>query len=239
MDGEIFNKKLFCFYGENRVCRKKRGNLTDIDMNWWDENLGSAEENSSLLSSCTLHAAWWVQLVLFARCQDTLCTNSCLTIISSRDKPGNRRPPTTFSSFLGVQSRVDLRNGRSSLVCLNFRKFETVTENSFLGADGCVFNGVWKILVKRIRESASNAMVSKILPEQRKQKQMELLKHQGFSIPSVSPTKMNLALKGSQAFKFPLQSQTLQLNFEFKVAAVWLLDLESALHHCASLSSFW
>lgn len=87
--------------------------------------------------------------------------------------------------------------------------------------------------------SASNAMVSKILPEQRKQKQMELKKHQGFSMPSVSPTKMNLALRGSQAFKFPLQSQTLQLNLEFKVAAVWHLDLASALHHCVSLCSFW
>lgn len=85
-----------------------------------------------------------------------------------------------------------------------------------------------KVLVKRIRESASNAMVS-----------MELLKYQRFPIPRVSPTKMNLALKGSLAFKFPLQSKTLQLNLEFKVAAVWLLDLASALHHCASLSSFW
>lgn len=152
---------------------KKRGNLTDIYMNWWYENLRGLEENSSLLCSCSLHADS-LQLVLFARRQETLCTNSYLTIISSRDKPGNRRPPTTFSSFLGVQSRVDLRNGRSSLVCLNLRKFETVTENSFLGADRCVFNGVGKVLVKRIRESASNAMVSKILPEQRKQKQMEL-----------------------------------------------------------------
>lgn len=32
---------------------KKRGDLTDIYMNWWDENLGSLEENSSLLCSCT------------------------------------------------------------------------------------------------------------------------------------------------------------------------------------------
>lgn len=83
--------------------------------------------------------------------------------------------------------------------------------------------------MKRIRGSASKAMAS-----------MELLKYQGFTIPSVSPTEMNLALKGSQAFKFPLQSQTLQLNIEFKVAAVWLFDLASDLDHCASLrSSFW
>lgn len=63
--------------------------------------------------------------------------------------------------------------------------------------------------MKRIRESACNAMVSKILHEQRKQKQMKLLNHQGLSIPSVLPTKINLALKVNRLFKFHYKAKHL------------------------------